>query len=223
METTKIRILSFLKFLKIGQNAFEENVGIARSYLSNNKGSIGSDVINKISIAYPELNLDWLITGKGEMLKNYENEKNIKNTERTKSFITNDDKNFIYLYDVCSATSYGSFADMINHEKVIGKYVIPDFKDVDWLISIKGSSMYPKYNSGNIIGCRVLHKSRFIQWGKVYAIATREQGILVKRLFQSELNDCIKAVSDNPSYVAFDIPKDEILDMALVVGMVNLE
>ena len=70
MGNAKNRLLSFLKFLKMGQNAFEEKVGISRSYLSNNKGSIGSDVINKIYEAYPELNLEWLIAGKGEMLKN---------------------------------------------------------------------------------------------------------------------------------------------------------
>jgi hypothetical protein len=62
-------LIFFLKFLKIGQNAFEEKVGISRGYISNNKGSIGTDILLKISTAYPELNLYWLIKGEGEMIQ----------------------------------------------------------------------------------------------------------------------------------------------------------
>jgi phage repressor protein C with HTH and peptisase S24 domain/plasmid maintenance system antidote protein VapI len=135
----------------------------------------------------------------------------------------NTDKNAIYLYDVSAAAGYGSFDEMISNEKVVGKYLIPDFKNVDWMIYVRGSSMYPKYSSGDIIGCRVLHESRFIQWGKVYVVATREQGILVKRLEKSEIKDCILAVSDNQNYKSFDIPTNEILGIALVVGVLRLE
>jgi hypothetical protein len=66
--TAKERILQFLKHKKVGQNAFEQKVGIANGYISHNKGSLGSDIIAKIANAYPELNVCWLVIGKGEML-----------------------------------------------------------------------------------------------------------------------------------------------------------
>ena len=139
------------------------------------------------------------------------------------SLVEDDDKNAVYLYDTSGSAGYGSFDEMITAEKIVAKYIIPDFKDVDWLIYVKGSSMYPKYSSGDIIALRRLCESKFIQWGKVYVIATREQGLLVKRLEKSEQADCILAVSDNPSYKPFDIPKDEICGIALVVGVLRME
>lgn len=180
------------------------------------------DTLQKLIETY-NINPNWLLMGEGEMQKNNNQIKNLNNNHIQITENIDIDKNYIALYDFSSTARYGSFSEMISNEKIIEKYIIPDFKNVDWMISVRGNSMYPKYSSGDIIGCRVLKESRFIQWGKVYAIATREQGILVKRLQQSEINDCIKAVSDNPNYGAFDIPKNEILGIALVVGMVNLE
>jgi len=66
---TKERIKEFLALKKIGQNRFAKDCGFSDSLINNVKGSIGSDKLNKISSRYPELSMDWLITGKGEMLK----------------------------------------------------------------------------------------------------------------------------------------------------------
>lgn len=68
MDTLKGRLLIFLKYTGIGQTAFENNVGIARGYISNNKGNMTSKVMDRIRSAYPELNTDWLLTGRGQML-----------------------------------------------------------------------------------------------------------------------------------------------------------
>ena len=43
----KNRLIEFLQYLGIGQTAFEEKVGISRSYISHNKGSIGTEIIKK--------------------------------------------------------------------------------------------------------------------------------------------------------------------------------
>lgn len=69
MQTTKERLLEFLSYLNVGQTVFEKKVGISNGYINNLKGSIGPAIINKISDVYPELNSEWLLNGKGEMLK----------------------------------------------------------------------------------------------------------------------------------------------------------
>jgi hypothetical protein len=76
MNTAKKRLLEFLAYLDIGQNAFEKKVGIANGYISHNKGSIGSEIISKISEQYPELNIDWLLNGKGTMVVNEQKSEN---------------------------------------------------------------------------------------------------------------------------------------------------
>jgi phage repressor protein C with HTH and peptisase S24 domain len=199
---------------------FSAEIGFDKANLSS--AFNGSDayltdgLFEKICKRYPEIfNLEYFLTGEGEMLK----DKSIHNAIEAK----NTDAKVVYLYDVSASAGFGSFDEMISQEKVIGKYVIPDFRNIDWMIYVKGNSMYPKYSSGDIIGCRVLHESQFIQWGKVYVVATREQGILVKRLRKSNGEDSIMAVSDNPNYDPFDIPKNEILGIALVVGVVRME
>ena len=104
-------------------------------------------------------------------------------------------------------------------------YVIPKFKycHVDFMIEVSGLSMYPHFNPGDVIACSILRSTQFLQWNKCHVIATREQGILVKRLMPGEDKKHLRAVSDNKEYPPFDIPVDEITGIAVVVGHVGLE
>jgi phage repressor protein C with HTH and peptisase S24 domain len=69
----KNRLLEFLKYLGIGQTKFEEKVGLSRGLINKIGEGISSATIFKISKVYPELNPEWLISGKGGMLKeNYD-------------------------------------------------------------------------------------------------------------------------------------------------------
>nr|WP_286855795.1 helix-turn-helix transcriptional regulator [Proteiniphilum sp. UBA4988] len=60
------RLKLFIKSKGLGQTKFEERVGFSRGYISKVKTSIGADKLSNIVEAFPDLNLDWLITGKGE-------------------------------------------------------------------------------------------------------------------------------------------------------------
>jgi transcriptional regulator with XRE-family HTH domain len=70
----KERLIEFLRHLKIGQTRFEEKTGISRGLVNNIRDGVSSTSISKISAAYPELNIEWLITGRGSMLKTGEGE-----------------------------------------------------------------------------------------------------------------------------------------------------
>lgn len=61
------RLKLFIKSKGLGQTKFEERVGFSRGYISKVKTSIGADKLSNIVEAFPDLNLDWLITGKGKM------------------------------------------------------------------------------------------------------------------------------------------------------------
>ena len=231
----KERIKEFLAFKRIGQNKFAKDCGFSDSLINNSKGSIGSEVLNKISIRWPELNLSWVITGQGEMINRPAPDPDLATPvslplplplalpppqpQPEETVHTNE----ICFYDASAAGSYENFDEIINHEKLIEKFVVPPFKDISWMIPVRGNAMYPTYSNGDMIACRVLYESKIIQWGRVYAIATREQGILVKRVEKSETEDCLLALSDNPAYKPFDIPKSEVVGMALVLGVIRME
>ena len=201
-----------------GFNDFAATIEVSNSMMteiSKGRSNVGLKAVQN-TVCFYNINAEWLLTGKGNMIKD---DKIIAKSQDT----VDGTIKYINLYDVSASAGFGSFDEMISKEKVLGKYVVPDFRDIDWMIYVKGSSMYPKYSSGDIIACRVLHESKFIQWGKVYVVATREQGMLVKRLKRSDKDEYLLAISDNPSYEPFDIPKDEILGIALVVGVIRLE
>jgi hypothetical protein len=60
-----------LEFKSLTAYAFERACGIANGYLKkqyNGKGSVGSDILEKIHQHYPDLNMLWLLVGDGEMI-----------------------------------------------------------------------------------------------------------------------------------------------------------
>lgn len=71
-QTIRDRLLLFLKHLGIGRTKFESNCGLSRGHVSLVKTSMNTDVLNRIKNVYPELNLNWLVTGEGEMLLQYD-------------------------------------------------------------------------------------------------------------------------------------------------------
>lgn len=158
------------------------------------------------------LNARWFLTGEGSMLIDDEKKAAVKS------------ENGISLIPTDAFAGLSSGDVSINDYDIQDRYVIPDFNgEVDFMIRVKGSSMYPKYNSGDVVACKMIVESQFIQWNKVHVIATKEQGVLIKRLKKCQKNQCMLAISDNPKYDPFEIPKDEILNLALVIGVIRLE
>jgi hypothetical protein len=65
------RLLSYLELKQISAYAFERACEVSNGYLykqQKGKGTIGSDILEKIRKVYSDLNLIWLISGEGEML-----------------------------------------------------------------------------------------------------------------------------------------------------------
>jgi phage repressor protein C with HTH and peptisase S24 domain len=102
------------------------------------------------------------------------------------------------------------------------RFVIPVFKEAEFLISIKGSSMYPKYSSGDIVACKKLPLDTFFQLHKVYVLDT-EQGALIKRIEEGETPDTLTIVSDNQEYKSFQLHKSKIYSIAIVLGVIRQE
>ncbi len=64
------RLYQYLECNAISAYAFEHACGLSNGYLGKQfkgKGSVGSAVLVKIKKQYPEINVQWLITGKGNM------------------------------------------------------------------------------------------------------------------------------------------------------------
>lgn len=105
------------------------------------------------------------------------------------------------------------------------RYVIPEFSDlkVEFLIRVKGTSMSPTYNAGDLLGCKRIAIDTFFQWNKTYVIDT-VQGPLTKRVHPSDKPNHIVCVSDNENYKPFELClKNDVNALALVVGVIRFE
>lgn len=76
MENIANRLIKFQQSVSKehgGRNKFEALIGMSAGYLSGMQKkpspSIGSDVLEKVHELFPELNIEWLLTGNGSMLK----------------------------------------------------------------------------------------------------------------------------------------------------------
>lgn len=78
------RIKEFIAYKGLNYNAFEAKCGLSKRYVGNLGKSMQSDAIEKIILSFPELNADWLITGRGEMLYNNSSSSNSEESENNK-------------------------------------------------------------------------------------------------------------------------------------------
>ena len=74
MEEFKNRLLVFIEnHCKMSVRAFEERCGLTNGTVGSvRKKGPGADIVQKISYNFPELNLNWLFRGVGNMLNKEE-------------------------------------------------------------------------------------------------------------------------------------------------------
>lgn len=208
-------------FRKIADNEgiritqLEKSIGASKGVLSraiSNKSDIQSKWIMKLVENYPQYSKEWILTGKGAMLEE----------DRVSSI--KEDPNGIPLIPMDAMAGFGE-GELQIMDYQLKRYHVPEFEALkaDYLIRVKGDSMTPHYQSGDIVACRKLPLTDlFFQWNKVYVLDT-DQGPLIKRIHRSEKKDHIRCISENIKYYPFDIPTKIINAIAIVVGIIRLE
>lgn len=195
------------------------SVGLIGKAKIGNKG-LTSGNIEKILLAYPQLNADWLLTGRGNMIATDEQ----SDTHKAKATRAEDGKG-IPLIPVSAIAGFPT--DGWSEQCLDGfeRYRIPEFenKGADFLIRVSGDSMTPLYYSGDLLACHKIADIRFFQWGSIYVLET-SQGVIVKRVLPADENDdCILCFSENSSvHKPFLLPKDDIRSLSTIIGLVRL-
>ena len=221
--TVKERILQFLDEKEISKTLFFNKVGISPSNFkgAGKKSSIGSDLVVKILTEYPELSPEWLMLGEGEMLR--DPSKQAANDQKKEIIPSHTPQEGIPLIPIEAWAGALSGEDYSIMESDCERYIVPSIKDADFLITVRGDSMTPKYYSGDIVACRkVFLRDLWFQWGKVYIIDT-DQGSVLKRVKRGSTDDTITLVSENPEYEPFELRKYQIYNIAIVQGVIRAE
>lgn len=198
------------------------------SQVLNAKVPLPVDFVDRLCKLDKRLVKMWIINEEGSVLRGKEQSKqvyidnNILLSEVNEDLSCYKSKNLPLLPIEAMAGNGGGGVSILEYD-VQQKYVVPEFNDADFMIPVKGSSMYPKYNSGDVIACKIILERSFFQWGRVFVLHHKEQGTMVKRIFPTETETFIECKSDNPSYPPFRINLDEVTNIALVIGVIRLE
>lgn len=218
-ETIFDRISTIVEKFGNGKNTvFASLIGVSEANVRNYKNGVmpKADFLEKIARSF-DININWLLTGEGNMLRTESKEENIPIAHPSDSPMEG-----IPLIPI-SAMAGAFTGEQTVLEYECERFVVPTFKGAEFLISVKGSSMYPKYNSGDIVACKRLPMDDiFFQWNKVYVLDT-DQGPLIKRVKPGSDKEHVLIVSDNERYEPFELPLNRIYHVALVIGVIRLE
>ena len=227
MDSIGIRIDKTIKDSGLTQKDFAEKIGVSEQAIGNyinNRRFPKAEILLKMKQSF-NTSVDWLLTGESETI--VRNETGYFTVEESQQNFNKKEllnKIEIPLIPIDAMAGFGEGTMQIMQYDT-ERYKVPEFTElnVDFMIRVKGSSMYPKYNSGDLVACKKLSlKDLFFQWNKVYVLDT-EQGALIKRIKKSEMDNYIKIVSDNPSYDPVDLPLEKIYAVSLVVGVIRFE
>lgn len=209
-ETVKDRLTRFRQYKKLGQGKFEKLSGLSNGYLTQLRKAPGSEKLQKILCAFPDLNRTWLLTGEGDMLTG----------DQTIQSST-DDIHLIPLLPV--SAQGGSFNDFVVSIKESScEKIISPIKGADYAMSVSGESMAPEYPSGSQILIKRINEKAFIDWGRVYVLDTCN-GTVIKRLFPSDTADKVVCRSINPEFPPFEVLLSDVYAVYRVLMCMSLK
>ncbi len=206
----KSRLIAFIESEGLTVQSFEAKCSLSNGAVSKMGNNTRRSTLDKISKIYPRLNINWLLTGDGNMLCN--NEGNSMQPQISYTI-------GVPYYNV---DFIGGFDIVLNDQTAKPEYLI-DFKKYNeatcWC-NVTGHSMEPEITHGDIIALKKIEDMSFLPLGEVYAIVTTNGMRTIKRLGPSNNTKCYTLVPTNksPEYGIQELPKDMIKHIFQVLG-----
>lgn len=227
----KNRIKDFIKTENLTIIEFEKSLNVANGYVNSISKSMGIDKMATIIEKYPNLNMDWLITGNGEMLKQkkpyIEAKSDISNLNepemsvyKLKTDYFGVERQQIPLYEIEASAGLNTLFSSQNIQIPLDYISVPNAPKCDGAISVRGDSMYPLLKAGDIICYKTILNINNLVYGEMYLLDIDngdDQYLTVKYIQKSDIgDDFVKLVSENRYHAAKEEPKRNIRALAII-------
>lgn len=199
----KDRLKEYLLTKKLSIREFERNCGLSNGLAARISSTTSPSTLNKISHS-SDLNVDWLLTGEGNMLRADAAPK-ISYTEGVPYF----DEDFLLGFDEVTAP---------NSENPDFLIRMPGYEKATLWCNASGHSMEPEINNGDIIALQRIEDFSFLPFGDVYGFITTNGMRTIKRLGKSEKEGYYRLIPTNKEYDEQEIPINKIALVYRVMG-----
>jgi phage repressor protein C with HTH and peptisase S24 domain len=239
------RLQDYILSKKISTRQLEIAIGASNGAISRafkNGTDIQSKWISKVVDTYSDLDVNWLITGEGEMIKGSD----LNVTQRGDLNVTNDEESTYFKKNVLSEFHYKEpiviTVDITNNEVIPitnikaaagGGYVNTEeltSEDVIKLpnhmlkagnhlcIRIKGNSMAPTLQDGGYVVVKSVERSewKYIPDERIYIVVDTEGMTYLKRVKNRFDQGFVVLCSDNPdkpTYPNFNLQESELMSI----------
>ena len=195
--------------------AMERSIGASKGVLSraiSNGTDIQSKWIQIIVENYPRYSPEWLLTGKGNMLKGKESAAEIS------SIVSYDPKVGQSYYDV---DFLGGFSEVYNSQVSLPEHniIVPGFDRANLWCNVTGHSMEPQISHGDIIALRPCTIAD-IQFGEIYAVVL-DTIRTIKILRKGSSKDFLRYVPINPNFDEQEFAVSRIINVFEVIGSIS--
>lgn len=194
MSTISDRLKEYIYSKGISQSDFSESIGRSPGWVNNAGKTLKFEQIELLKRKYPDLNVDWVITGKGEMLIDCSAGKNTKPYKKSelKKVVFNNYLEVPLVPVYVQAGFLSGYGDIAFWEDLPTEYweVDREYKGNYVVFEVKGDSM----NDGSVhsildgdkLLCRELPKIHWtsrLHLNKYYfVIAHKDEGVIVKQI-----------------------------------------
>lgn len=149
------------------------------------------EILNDISNKFEKINPEWLLTGRGEMLKTSIKSEITKIHKPTKYMEKIIESQEITLYDIGAAANLKTLF-VQKDQNILGKITLPNIPKCDGAMYVTGDSMDPIIKSGDIICYKEIHDFNSIIYGEMYIVSLNIEGdeyLSVKYITHSDKGD----------------------------------
>ena len=188
-NTVQARLKAYLSEKRISQSDFGRSIGVSAAYVGSIRRGIDPEKLRAMSKAYPDLNLDWLVYGTGDMIKSSSDQATTPDT-------------VLLLPWEAKGGLIGDFADAVQEYQC--ERIISPIRGADFAMQVAGDSMSPEYPSGSVVLIKKINEEAFVEWGKVYVLDT-PNGAVIKQIRKTPDPHVVECVSINPGYQPFTL------------------